>query len=229
MTVILAFDTSGPHCSVAVLAGDAILSSSHVDMARGQAEQLFPMVERVLSAAKVTWADLRAIGVGVGPGNFTGIRISVSAARGLSMSWNIPAIGVTSFEVMRNGLPGTGACELVCLPAPRDQVYMQAFNGETVTAPFLTSVSAEALSQLTLPTELTTVTGAQSARIATVLSTDRVFEAHPGRASAITAETVAHLAAQRFQNSDAAEKPSPLYVRPPDAAPASDPPPVVLS
>ena len=87
MIRLLAFDTSGPHCAAALLLGDAL----HLrvdDMARGQAEHLMPMLEEMLAEAHMRWRDLDAIGVGVGPGNFTGIRISVSAARGLALSMN---------------------------------------------------------------------------------------------------------------------------------------------
>jgi len=92
-------------------------------MGRGQAERLMPMLEELLSAHNATWADLSAIGVGVGPGNFTGIRISVAAARGLSLALGIPAYGVDSFAAIALGQPGP--C-LSTLPAPRGQLYLRA-------------------------------------------------------------------------------------------------------
>ena len=70
--------------------------------------------------------DRNKIGVGVGPGNFTGIRIAVSAARGLAMSLDISAVGVSNFAAARLGAD-TGAA--VALPAPRDQVYF-SINGD---------------------------------------------------------------------------------------------------
>ena len=89
---ILAFDTSAAHCAAALLCAGKI--EVRVDeMARGQAEHLMPMLEEVLAAQGLTWADLDAIGVGTGPGNFTGIRISVAAARGLALGLGIPAVG----------------------------------------------------------------------------------------------------------------------------------------
>ncbi|PJE34371.1 tRNA (adenosine(37)-N6)-threonylcarbamoyltransferase complex dimerization subunit type 1 TsaB, partial [Pseudooceanicola lipolyticus] len=82
---ILAFDTSAAHCAAALLSGDRLLASHAEAMSRGQAERLLPLLEDMLDRAGLGWRDLDAIGVGTGPGNFTGIRIAVSAARGLAL------------------------------------------------------------------------------------------------------------------------------------------------
>lgn len=125
MTTVLAFDTSAAHCAVALLHGDRL--TTRVDaMARGQAEHLVPLLEEMLAAADLAWRDLSALGVGTGPGNFTGIRISVATARGLSLGLGIPAIGVSGFETVAHGAarPVT-----VALPAPRERAYVQQFDG----------------------------------------------------------------------------------------------------
>ena len=96
---LLAFDTSAAHCAAALLSGGRIVRAVHEDMTRGQAERLMPMLEELLANEGAVWEELDAIAVGVGPGNFTGIRIGVSAARGLAMSLAIPAIGVSTFKL----------------------------------------------------------------------------------------------------------------------------------
>ena len=101
----LGFDTSAAHCAAALIQGDRLLAQAHEDMARGQAERLFPLLGELLAGAGVDWRDLSVIGCGTGPGNFTGIRISVAAARGLSLSLGVPAVGVTVTEAMAHGLP----------------------------------------------------------------------------------------------------------------------------
>lgn len=116
---ILAFDTSGPYCAAALLHRGQ-MSTRIDDMARGQAEHLMPMLEDVLAAAGIGWHDLDAIGVGTGPGNFTGIRISVSAARGFALGLGIPAVGVTGFDVLRL----SADLAPLAVPAPRDQAYL---------------------------------------------------------------------------------------------------------
>ncbi len=127
----LGFDTSAAHCAAALVSGDRLLASAHVDMARGQAEHLFPMLERVLADGGCTWSDLSVIGTGTGPGNFTGIRIAVAAARGLSLSLGIPAIGIGATEALALGLPRP--CRIV-IPARGDEVIWQDF-GDAPTLP----------------------------------------------------------------------------------------------
>lgn len=117
--IILAFDTSAAHCAAALLSGDRILASKREEMTRGQAERLMPLLEECLREADLAWADLTAIGVGIGPGNFTGIRIAVSAARGLALALDIPAVGVDGFDAREKPgiVPG--------VPAPREQTYVR--------------------------------------------------------------------------------------------------------
>ena len=115
--LVLGFDTSAAHCAAALLRGDTLVAEALEPMTRGQAERLMPLLEEVLATGGATWADLDAIGVGVGPGNFTGIRIAVSAARGLALGLGVPAVGIDGFDARAAAgtLPG--------IPAPRDQVY----------------------------------------------------------------------------------------------------------
>jgi len=119
---VLGFDTSGGWCSAAVTREKDVLAHRHVEMAKGQAETLMPLIEDVLAEAGVDWPALTAIGVGVGPGNFTGIRISVSAARGLAMGLGIPAIGVNRFDAIALDGPKLP----VVVPAIRSQVWVQS-------------------------------------------------------------------------------------------------------
>ena len=128
-TLILGFDTSAAHCAAALLCNGQIIASAGEDMARGQAERLIPLLEDVLITGGVTWANLDRIGVGVGPGNFTGIRISVSAARGLALALGIPAVGVNAFDAISHGVETP---HVPVVGAPRDQVYMRAPQQEPV-------------------------------------------------------------------------------------------------
>jgi tRNA threonylcarbamoyl adenosine modification protein YeaZ len=90
-------------------------------MTRGQAERLVPLLEEVLAEGHCVWSDLSKIGVGIGPGNFTGIRISVACARGLALSLGIPAVGVSTFDAIHLSAPDA----LAAIAAPRDHVYLQ--------------------------------------------------------------------------------------------------------
>jgi len=121
---LLAFDTSAAHCAAALLFNGQVITRVD-EMAKGQAEHLMPMLEEVLAAADLTWGDLDGIGVGIGPGNFTGIRISLGAARGLALGLGKPAIGVNGFDAraFQEPLPYTAT-----IPAPRNQSYAQVFD-----------------------------------------------------------------------------------------------------
>ncbi|MCB2127913.1 MAG: tRNA (adenosine(37)-N6)-threonylcarbamoyltransferase complex dimerization subunit type 1 TsaB [Rhodobacteraceae bacterium] len=123
----LGFDTSAAHCAAALVSGDEILATESAAMDRGQAEALFPMLDKLLRGAGRDWADLAAIGVGIGPGNFTGIRISVSAARGLALSLGVPAIGVSTFDALASS---QGSAPWVAVDGPRETAYLQRRDQE---------------------------------------------------------------------------------------------------
>ncbi|MDC3322810.1 tRNA (adenosine(37)-N6)-threonylcarbamoyltransferase complex dimerization subunit type 1 TsaB, partial [Amylibacter sp.] len=97
---VLAFDTSAAHCAVSLFIDGKCFDQRIEPMNKGQAERLFPLCEEVLNLAGISWQNLDAIGVCVGPGNFTGVRVGVSAARGLSLSLKKPAIGISRLEAM---------------------------------------------------------------------------------------------------------------------------------
>ena len=207
---LLAFDTSLGHCAVGLMLGDRVVS--RVDaMAKGQAEHLMGMLEELLAGEGVGWGDLDRIGVGTGPGNFTGIRISVAAARGLALGLGRPAVGVSSFDATAFGQP---AC-LVALEAPRGQLYVQAFATGVDPAPRL--VAAD-LSDLPAVPQGCAILGSGA---------ERLIEAgfgQPGTALPF-AEGLVRAAAAMPQDSP---RPAPLYLRPADAAPPRDAPPVVV-
>jgi tRNA threonylcarbamoyl adenosine modification protein YeaZ len=121
-TTLLAFDTSAAHCAAALFCDGRVVATQVDAMARGQAEHLMPMLEGFLGQHAKTWADLTRIGVGIGPGNFTGIRISVSAARGLALGLGIPAIGVSTLDALQHLHPNATSA----VTAPRDMIYAQA-------------------------------------------------------------------------------------------------------
>ena len=184
-------------------------------MKRGQAERLMPMLGEVLADAGLDWGALDAIGVGVGPGNFTGIRISVSAARGLAMSLGVPAIGVSAFEAMALGAQGV---VIAAVDMPRDQVCVCVMPHEGAEPVFGAPSSVE----IDVPAGAEPKCIGAAAEIFASRFAGRVAEP-----SFPAIEAIARIAGSRM-NEENPPRPAPLYVRPADAAPASDPPPVIL-
>ena len=177
-------------------------------MATGQAERLMPLLEEVLREGGAAWGDLAALGVGTGPGNFTGVRISVAAARGLALGLGIPAIGVTAFEALAWGYDAV----LTVRDARLGQVHLQAFG-------------PGAFGPLTQPLEAPLPPGTPVVGdFAGTLAERGGGVAAPPKAP--LAEAVARLALARRDRDN--PRPAPLYLRAPDAAPPRDPAPLIL-
>ncbi|MCB1367934.1 MAG: tRNA (adenosine(37)-N6)-threonylcarbamoyltransferase complex dimerization subunit type 1 TsaB [Rhodobacteraceae bacterium] len=212
---ILAFDTSAAHCAAALLCGGRITSERTEIMAKGQAERLFPMLEDMLADGGLAWRDLSALAVGTGPGNFTGIRLGVSAARGLALSLGIPAIGVSVLEAQAFGLSGR---VLSLIDARRGQVYAQMFRDGAQEAPELLNRSGIVTR---FGGQVDCVVGAEADQFASKLGVSPASNAN------CIATQMARLAASRAVSPQ--PRPAPLYLRSADAAPSRDAPPVILA
>ena len=213
---VIAFDTSAAHCAAALLLGDRVVTRID-DMAKGQAEHLMPMVNEVLAAEGLGWADIDAIGVGIGPGNFTGIRISVAAARGLALGLGKPAIGVSTLEAQVYGLSGVVAS---CLRAPRGRVYMQRFCNGPTTQAALCEMRADDMPPLPAKAE-PQVCGDAAIEVGELMGWQPVPAYQPYIVG------IAKLARARMHSNTA--RPAPLYLRAADAAPPRDPAPKILA
>ncbi|PWE31144.1 tRNA (adenosine(37)-N6)-threonylcarbamoyltransferase complex dimerization subunit type 1 TsaB [Maritimibacter sp. 55A14] len=211
---ILAFDTSAAHCAAALLSGGTVLATRSEEMDRGQAERLFPLLEEVLAEGGLGWRDLDAVAVGTGPGNFTGIRIAVAAARGLALSLSRPAIGVSGFEALAEAAPGP---VLASIDARRGMVHLQLLDGEQAAAPV--TAPLDALPPLPGAAGAACI-GHEAGAVAAVLGARAAAPRLP------VAQAIAQVAARRRDRPQ--PRPAPLYLRGADAAPASDQPPVIL-
>lgn len=198
----LCFDTSAAHCAAALLCGDRLVGAACEEMATGQAERLLPMLEEVLAQGGCGWRDLARLGVGTGPGNFTGVRIAVSAARGLALGLGIPAVGVTRLQAMALGLGPVTVVE----DARRGEVWVQDFAPEAGAARLM-------------PAQAVRAARAVGSGAGLVAGADVLAPAMP------LAEAIARIAGAAPLP---APRPSPFYLRAPDAAVPADPPPAIL-
>lgn len=135
---ILSIDTSSVLLSVAVQDEGKVLAYTSEEMSRGHGEALIPAISKVLTAARLSTQDLGGIAVAIGPGSFTGVRVGLSAARGMGLALNIPVYGVTNFEAIAYGVlkPLT-----VVLDTKRGDYYTQRFdvNGHPMEQPIIRS------------------------------------------------------------------------------------------
>jgi tRNA threonylcarbamoyladenosine biosynthesis protein TsaB len=126
MGTLLAIDTAAPRLQLALLRADGRIETLIEDMATGQAERLFPALAQLLARAGATYADLTRLAVTTGPGSFTGLRIGLSAARGLALALDIPVLGIPSLLALSLGASGSTT---VLLNARRGEAYVQRFAG----------------------------------------------------------------------------------------------------
>ena len=91
---VLAIDTALAACSAAVLdtVYGGVIASESLPMVRGQAEALIPLIARVMQRAELGFADIDRVAVTTGPGSFTGLRVGISAARGIALAADKPAV-----------------------------------------------------------------------------------------------------------------------------------------
>ena len=173
-------------------------------MQQGHQERLAPMVAEVMTAAGVGFEALDRIGVTVGPGSFTGLRVGLAFAKGLGLALDRPVVGIDSLVAMAASERRSG-CGMVLIDARRGQVYVRRFDGADPTGPS-EAVTVESL-QADTPPEW--VAGPGSSLVETLWPSARV----DARAGADPA-SVATLAAAADPK---ANPPEPVYLRAPDA------------
>src|SRR5712692_1644939 len=138
---VLAIDTALEACSAAVLDSDrgGITASETLAMTRGHAEAVMPLIARVMDLADVEFAELDRVAVTTGPGSFTGLRVGISAARGIALAAGKPAVGLSTLAAF--AAPFIAADDtlpvVAVIDARHDHVYLQVFGagGRTLVAP----------------------------------------------------------------------------------------------
>ena len=138
---VLAIDTALDACSAAVLdtRRGGITASETVTMTRGHAEALMPLIARVMDAAAIGIAEVDRIAVTTGPGSFTGLRVGISAARGIALAAGKPAIGLSTLAGLAAPLiaEDDNTNVVAAIDARHDHVYLQIFGagGRTLVSP----------------------------------------------------------------------------------------------
>ena len=145
---ILALETSAKAVSAAVTEDGKVLCSGYQDTGLTHSRTLMPIVEHILKNTGLTAADMDAIAVAAGPGSFTGIRIGVSAAKGLAFAADKPAIGVSTLAAMARNVAFADGLVICAMDARRQQVYNALFEAKDSSLTRLAPDRAIALAEL---------------------------------------------------------------------------------
>jgi tRNA threonylcarbamoyladenosine biosynthesis protein TsaB len=216
---VLAIDTALDACSAAVLDSDrqAIMASETLTMQRGHAEALMPLIARVMDGAAVEFKELDRIAVTTGPGSFTGLRVGISAARGLALAADKPIIGLTTLAAFAaphiaedDTMPVVAAID-----ARHDHVYLQIFGarGRTLVAPRVASLREAVRAALLNPSR---IVGSAANLIASAWPKTEPPPTAVDQRGAPDISWIARLAAAADEGHGS---PKPLYLRAPDAQP----------
>jgi len=216
---VLAIDCALDACAAAVFESrtGAIIASQTRIMVRGHAEALMPLIARVMDEAEVEFNELDRIAVTVGPGSFTGLRVGISAARGIALAAAKPAIGLTTLA----GLAAPHIAEddtipvVAAIDARHDHVYMQVFGpgGRTLLAPRIAPLREAVRAATSGPAR---IVGSAAALVARSWPKG---EPPPALVDQRAAPDIAWIARLGAAAADAEGPPKPLYLRPPDAQP----------
>lgn len=127
---ILALDCSAKAVSVAIAEEGRLISEGFLNIPLTHSETLMPLCEQTLSNARLTLREIDAVAVTAGPGSFTGVRIGISAVKGLCFAEQKPTVAFSALEAMALTLAGSAALNgLLCglMDARREQFYNALF------------------------------------------------------------------------------------------------------
>ena len=128
--IVLAIDTSTDAVSVAVSNSKQLLASSHVLSDRRHAEQLAPIIKNVCKQADISMSEIDVVGVDVGPGLFTGMRVGIASAKTIAQVLDVPIIGVSSLDILARSVATTDRVVLATIDARRGELYWAMYRND---------------------------------------------------------------------------------------------------
>ncbi len=220
--LLLALETSGTIGSVALVTPARCVAELAVEASQSHAQQLLPAIDRLLREAQIDWPQLDGIAVSLGPGSFTGLRIGLATAKGLSFAAGKPLLGIPSLDALASQGKGQGMPICALVDARKKEVYAAFYHEGNDGAmerqsDYLALTPAALAERISEPT-LLLGSGAELYRDLLVEQLgDRARFADPtrffARASSVGQLAIAKFRNQEFLPSDA----GPLYVRVSDA------------
>src|SRR5690554_6294701 len=127
---VLALDTSSIVAKAALVEEDKIIGEIIINHKKNNSQKLMPIIDQLLEEVEVKLQEIDALGVCIGPGSFTGIRIGVSTAKALAQVGNKPIVGISTLEGLAFNLPYSRGIICPILDAQRDQIYTGLYKWE---------------------------------------------------------------------------------------------------
>jgi tRNA threonylcarbamoyladenosine biosynthesis protein TsaB len=216
---VLAIDTALGACSAAVLDTRhvAVVASESLPMVRGHAEAVMPLIARVMDQAGIDFASLDRIAVTTGPGSFTGLRVGISAARGIALAAGKPAVGLSTLAgfAAPHIAQDDSSAVVAAIDARHEHVYLQVFGpgGKTVVAPRIAPLK-EAMRAATASPARIVGSGAEL-----IVALWPKGEQQPVLVEQLDAPDIGWIARLGAAAAEGQAPPKPLYLRAPDAQP----------
>ncbi|MCF6168872.1 tRNA (adenosine(37)-N6)-threonylcarbamoyltransferase complex dimerization subunit type 1 TsaB [Lutibacter sp.] len=131
MAYILNIETATKNCSVSVANNGKTIALKELNSGEySHAEKLHEFIEDVIRKSEIELSNLKAVAVSKGPGSYTGLRIGVSAAKGLCFALDIPLISVDTLKTLALSVSIAEGCVIPLLDARRMEVYSSVFDSK---------------------------------------------------------------------------------------------------
>jgi tRNA threonylcarbamoyladenosine biosynthesis protein TsaB len=214
---ILSIDTAHGVCSVALAENGKVIALKNEHEQARQAESLFIIIADILKENNVTYGDVGAVAVNIGPGSFTGVRIGMAAARGIALAAKIPVIGVTGFEALMAASLSLENVEnlLIAFDARRGQVYAKFYQNQSGGEELL--LDYQDVISLVEGRGGFHIAGDAASLLEPYLQENKLNYQIISGLQLPDAAIAAPVAFEKINSGNYSANPAPLYIRPPDA------------
>ena len=127
---ILAIDTSGQNCSVAIIDEEKVICDFNLSIGTTHSETLLPMIDEVCKTSKIDLSEVDVLACGIGPGSFTGLRIGIATIKGFALAQNKNVIGVPTLDALAYNIANFDGLICSVLDARNNNVYAGIYKYE---------------------------------------------------------------------------------------------------
>lgn len=209
--MLLAIETATAQVGVALVDAGGPLATFTVARDRRHAETLVPAIEHLTRSVGAQLGDITAIGVDIGPGLFTGLRVGLSTASTLGFALDVPVVGVCSLDALATSVQDTSCQVVAVVDARRGEVFVRRYVGAVATSEPVVADPADLADQIDAGVRLVGDGAHRHADVLTATGAAIVGDPYPAPGA------VGALALERLGGPEPIPDVAPLYLRRPDA------------